>query len=222
MDQLACLFANALDPAQQQEPIGVVGGSSTLSPAHPAVGVPGDGDTVRGGECLHGVHPDELPTAAVPAAFVEGTAVIAVTFEAAAVVAVVAAVPAALSQDPLAPAHLEQTVWDVGLDPSATELLPAQQVDEEVSGGVDADQEVGEVHNLVDERRRGALRLRVHVVAVNHLVDVGEHLERLADDEHEGDGDQEAAQLVLLALLLERLQLLLGDGLMLMAVGRRG
>ena len=36
-----------------------------------------------------------------------------------------------------------------------------------------------------------------------YLVQIRNHLERLADDEHDGDGDQHDAELVLLSLLLE-------------------
>ena len=117
-------------------------------------------------------------------------------------------VVAPLSQQAIATAAFEHAVRDVGLEPSAAELLSAQEIDQEVGGGVDAEKEVGKVNNLVDEGGRLALLL-VRIVAVDDLIDVGEEFERLADDEHEGDGDQEAAQLVLLALFLKMLHLLL-------------
>lgn len=52
------------------------------------------------------------------------------------------------------------------------------------------------------DERRGDARDRF-VRAEEDLVQVRDHLEGLAHDEHDGDGDQHDAELVLLSLLLE-------------------
>ena len=57
-------------------------------------------------------------------------------------------------------------------DDFSPELLPAEHVDEEVGGAVDADEEVAEVDDPGHPRRLVAPRRAEH-----HLVQVGDHLQ---------------------------------------------
>ena len=74
----------------------------------------------------------------------------------------------------------------VGLDPGPPELFTVEVVDEKVCRRVEADQQVGHPRDDVDDRNFGdgaVVAETANLVANNQLVQVRNHLQRLAEDE---------------------------------------
>ena len=92
----------------------------------------------------------------------------------------------------------------VEVEPRHAELAPGEVVDEEVGRRVEAHEEVGDP----DDPRRDRIELALARDpglrrAPDELVEVGDDLEALADDEEGAHGDQDDAEVVLLLLLAE-------------------
>ena len=73
-----------------------------------------------------------------------------------------------------------------GLEPDFTKFFSGQEVDDEVCRRVEADQQVGHPRDDVDDRNFGdgaVVAETANLVANNQLVQVRNHLQRLAEDE---------------------------------------
>ena len=82
----------------------------------------------------------------------------------------------------ITPVSLVAKAPAVGLQPGDPELAPVEVVDQEVGGAVDADEEVRQADDDLDDAGHLALAAGTRGVAPDQLVEVGDNLEGLADD----------------------------------------